>query len=148
MILQLNDINSTGSLTSSGGTEADILTASSNDVFTIDVLLREMLKRDGGLIWGSSESGMEDFNKTGGRVSAGGFDDYMICADAVLQKIQVGVILIMYPALDVKSIHTFCMVEFQYVHDLRTSFVKKTYEREGLERAILSKITAEVRRSI
>jgi hypothetical protein len=29
----------------------------------------------------------------------------------------------------------------------RTSFVKKTYEREGIERAILAKVTAEVRRS-
>ena len=70
-----------------------------NDALTVDVLLKEMLKRDNGYSrsWGSacSDSGMGNLIKTEECVSAGQncdqFDDHMICADEVLQNIQVGV---------------------------------------------------------
>ena len=106
LILQLNHINNRGSLTSSGEAEAEIRVASTspgNNGLTIDFLLKEMLERDSGLgrsSWAFSEIVMEDFN-TEERVSAGSCD-HMICADAVLQKIQVCV-PIMHTALVVKS---------------------------------------------
>jgi hypothetical protein len=104
LILQLDQINSRSPLGTSNTREAgtDIQIASSpfpgSDALTVDVLLKEMLKRDGGFSrsWcfsdGLDGGTLEDSNKIDGRVSSGRcdhIDDHMICADAVLQKIQV-----------------------------------------------------------
>jgi len=122
LILQLDQINSRSPLGTSNTREAgtDIQIASSpfpgSDALTVDVLLKEMLKRDGGFSrsWcfsdGLDGGTLEDSNKIDGRVSSGRcdhIDDHMISADAVLQKIQVGGII--RPAI-------MCIVVFKSVH--------------------------------